>query len=126
MDRMQALRAFRSLVAAACIDGKISQPEMQLLVRKAKEMRLEPGEVQQALQDGREGKLPLALPFEPREFRERMNDVMDVVCADGRIESQERLLLLRFAAKAGISEADLNVRLKQKLAEAQQRLAGSP
>lgn len=124
MSRINNLRAFRSLAAAACVDGKISQPEMQLLIRKAREMKLEPVEIQQILQEGREGKLPYALPAEPREFQERLKDIVDLVCCDGRLETQERLLLKRFASKAGMDEWAFDALVKVKLQEAQQRLSG--
>jgi uncharacterized tellurite resistance protein B-like protein len=123
MDNPAALRAFRSLAAAAAIDGKVSQPEMQLLVRKAKELRLDPSQAQEILRDAREGRLPLALPAEPREFMERLNDIIEVVCADGRLETQERTLLLRFASRVNLSEADLMARVRPQLQAAQQRLS---
>ncbi len=122
MDDPVALRAFRTLAATAAIDGKISQPEMQLLVRKAKEMRLDPPAVQQILQDAREGRLPLALPSDAREYEERLGDLIDIVCADGRVETQERALLLRFASRMNLSETDLMARLRPVLQAAQQRV----
>jgi hypothetical protein len=112
------------LAAVAAIDGRIAQPEMQLLVRKAKEMRLDPPQVQQILQEAREGRLPLALPSEPREYDERLGEIIDVVCVDGRIETQERALLLRFASRMNLDEADLMARVRPILQAAQQRLSG--
>ena len=123
MDDPSALRAFRTLAAAAAIDGKISQPEMQLLVRKAKEMRLDPPAVQQILSDAREGRLPLALPANQEEFDQRLGDIIDIVCADGRIETQERALLLRFAARMNLGEPDLMARIRPVLLAAQQRVS---
>lgn len=123
MDQQGALRAFRVLAAAAAVDGKMSQPEMQLLVRKAKEMRLQPSDVQQILSDAREGRLPVALPQDPRDFNERLNEIIEVVCADGRLETTERGLLLRFASRMMLSETDLMARVRPQLQAAQERVA---
>ncbi len=110
-----ARRNFGTLVAAAFVDGTLSDPEKQLLHRKATEMNIPVRLVSEFLGQGREGKLSVAVPATAQGKEEMLDDLIDVVCADGRVEAPEHHLLAKFAAHVGLALPDLRGRVKERL-----------
>ena len=115
MTDPQARRNFGTLVAAAFVDGTLSDEERLVLNRKATELNIPLKEMNALVDQGRQGKLPITIP-PSREGKEALlNDLMDVVCADGRIEQPEHHLLAKFASHLGIALADLRGRVRQRM-----------
>jgi hypothetical protein len=108
-------RAFASLVAAACVDGKIADPERGLLARKARELQLSTAELEDFLQQGLQGRLTVAVPPTPLGKQALLEDLIRVACADGRVEQPERALLMRYGGMLGIDPQDLGQRVRDGL-----------
>lgn len=115
MTDPQARRSFGTLVAAAFVDGTLSDEERLILSRKATELNIPLKVVNELIDHGRHGKLPIAIP-QTREGKEKLlDDLMDITCADGRIEQPEHHLLAKFASHLGIALADLRARVRQRM-----------
>lgn len=108
-------RAFSTLVAAACVDGDLSPPEREVLHRKATEYDIPVGVVRELIDQGVQGKLSVAVPPGQADRETLLDDLIDVACADGRIESAEHHLLAKFAAHLGLQLPDLRARVRQRL-----------
>lgn len=108
-------RAFTSLVAAACIDGRVSEPEAAYLRAKAGEFGIARGEADEFIQQGQQGRFTVAIPPTPAGKQALFDELLDVVCADGRLESQEKQLLLRFSSHLGVDPGDLGLRVRERL-----------
>jgi len=108
-------RAFTSLVAAACIDGRVSSEERRYLDRKAQEFGVPASEADDFIRQGMEGRFTVAIPPTPAGKQALFEELMDVACADGKLEGQERQLLKRFSTHLGFDADDLSQRLMERL-----------
>lgn len=108
-------RAFSTLVAAACVDGDLADPERQLLHRKATEYDIPVGVMRDLIDQGVKGKLQVAVPQSRAEKEELLDDLIDVACADGRIEAPEHHLLAKFASHLGLALPELRARVRKRL-----------
>jgi len=107
---------FALLVAAAFCDGAAGDEEIALLHRKAEARRIPKERVAELLRLGKAGRLRLSSPEDPAERRKQLDDLIDVIAADGRIEASERGFLMRYSALLGGVPADLEDRLRARLA----------
>lgn len=110
-------RAFCTIVAAACVDGDLSEHERQVIHRKATEYDIPIGLVREIIDLGVQGKLAVAVPPGQAERETLLDDLIDVACADGRIEAPEHHLLAKFASHLGLALPDLRARVRQRLQE---------
>lgn len=108
-------RSFETLAAAAYADGELSETERQVLHQKATEMSIPQRMVEAILERGEQGKLRVSPPPSPRARADLMNDLIDVVCADGRVQGPEQRLLAKFASHIGLSIADLRSLVRERL-----------
>ncbi len=115
MADLAARRAFASLVAAACVDGKVADAERAILARKAKELRLSDAEVEDYLQQGLQGKLTVAVPPTPLGKEALLEELIRMTAADGRVEQAERQLLMRFGTLLGMEAQELGQRVRDGL-----------
>jgi tellurite resistance protein TerB len=115
MADIVARRAFASLVAAACVDGKIADPERTFLLRKARELKLSDAEVDDYLQQGLQGKLTVAVPPTPLGKEALLEELIRIAAADGRVEQAERQLLMRFGTLLGMQPHELGQRVRDSL-----------
>ncbi len=108
-------RSFGTLVAAAFVDGTLAGPERQMLHRKATQWDIPLSAVNQLIAQGEQGKLQVAVP-PTREQREALlDDMIDIVTADGRIEAPEHHLLAKFAAHLSLALPDLRARIRERM-----------
>jgi len=112
----EARRNFGTLVAAAFVDGKLSAQEKQVLHRKATEMNIPIGLMNEILSKGEQGQLPVAVPNSLQEKERLLDNLIDIACADGRIEAPEHHLLAKFASHLGLGLPELRARVRQKMA----------
>jgi uncharacterized tellurite resistance protein B-like protein len=111
----QARRSFGTLVAAAFVDGTLSDEERLVLSRKATEFAIPLGVMNDLIDQGRQGKLPITIPSSREAKEALLDDLMDVTCSDGRIEQPEHHLLAKFASHLGIALPDLRARVRQRM-----------
>jgi uncharacterized tellurite resistance protein B-like protein len=107
---------FALLVAAAFCDGSAGDQEIALLHRKAEARRISKERVEELLRLAKAGRLRLSSPADAEERRQQLDDLIDVIAADGRIEASERGFLMRYSALLGGVPPDLEERLRARLA----------
>ncbi len=110
-----ARRKFETLVAAAFADGFLAEPEKEVLQQKASALGLSLREVHETLGMGQQRKLTIALPATSLERDQMLEDLIDVVAADGRVEPPEYALLARFAELLKIGMPDLRQRVNRRM-----------
>jgi uncharacterized tellurite resistance protein B-like protein len=108
-------RNFEALVAAAFVDGILATPERELLRRKASRMSISHREMNEILALGEQRKLSVSVPPTKTERESLLDDLIDVVTADGRIEAPEYHLLARFAETLKISLPELRARVNRRM-----------
>ncbi len=109
-------RNFSALVAAAFVDGILSEQEKQVLHRKATELNVSVRVVDDLIARGEQGKLPVTVPTRNEEKEALLDDLIDIACADGRLEAPEHHLLAKFASHIGLGLPDLRARVRQRMA----------
>ena len=60
-------------------------------------------------------------PSSQKDREKRLDDLLDVICADGRVEAPERQMILRYATLLGGVPADLNARIRARLSNQQKK-----
>ncbi len=108
-------RSFATLVSAAFADGRITEDERLVLHRKATEMNVPIRDMNAIIEEGQRGKLVIAVPGSARERESLLDALIDVVCADGRIEPPEHHLLAKFAGHLKIALPELRQRIKDRM-----------
>jgi uncharacterized tellurite resistance protein B-like protein len=108
-------RAFETLVAAAMADGDLSDAERQVLHRKATEWDVPLPMLNHLVDRGHQGQLKVAIPAEPSAKEDLFDQLIDIACADGRVEAAEYHLLAKFASHLGLALADVKARIRQRM-----------
>jgi uncharacterized tellurite resistance protein B-like protein len=119
-------RAFGTLVSAAFADGTLSDHERQVLHRKATEMNVPSSVMHEIVEQGRQGKLSVAIPPGARERERLLEDLIDIVCADGRLEAPEHHLIAKFASHLGLALPDLRAKVRDRMEKRQAPQAAPP
>lgn len=108
-------RKFEALVSAAYADGTLADSERAVLMRKANEWSLSRMETTEILEQGQQRKLSVTIPPTTPERETLLEDLIEVVAADGRVEAPEYHLLARFAETLKISLPDLRARVNRRM-----------
>jgi len=108
-------RKFEALVSAAFIDGMLAAPEREVLRKKAAQMNLPVREMNEIIAMGEQRKLSVSIPPSTMEREALLEDLIEVVSADGRVEAPEYHLLARFAETLKISLPDLRTRVNRRM-----------
>ena len=108
-------KSFEALVVAAFVDGNLADEERAVLRRKATEMDIPVGQFDEILDRGRKGQLRVFLPSSPEERLELLDSLIDVICADGRLDRTENRLLLRLGGHLKINASALGRRVRARL-----------
>lgn len=115
MVDVNARRKMCTLVAAAYIDGDLASEELDMILRKGSDMGLPEQMIREILQLGRKGSLAISVPPTRKQKEELLDDLIDIACADGKLEKEENHLLLKFSRQLGLSVHDLGGRVKDRL-----------
>lgn len=115
MVDVNARRKMCTLVAAAYIDGDLAKEELDMILRKGSDMGLPEQMIREILQLGRKGSLAISVPPTRKQKEELLDDLIDIACADGKLEKEENHLLLKFSRQLGLSVHDLGGRVKDRL-----------
>ena len=108
-------KKFEALVAAAFIDGTLSDAERQVLHHKAAAMNLSRIDANDIMTLGQQRKLSVTIPATTQERESLLEDLIEVVASDGRVEAPEYHLLARFAETLKISLPDLRKRVNNRM-----------
>jgi uncharacterized tellurite resistance protein B-like protein len=108
-------KKFEALVSAAFIDGTLSEAERQVLHQKAAALNLSRIDANDILTLGQQRKLTVVIPSTAQERETLLEELIEVVAADGRVEAPEYHLLARFAETLKISLPDLRQRVNRRM-----------
>jgi uncharacterized tellurite resistance protein B-like protein len=108
-------RKFEALVAAAYVDGSLSESEKTVLNQKAAALGIPPREVTDILFLGQQRKLSVSIPPTSLERDALLEDLIEVVTADGRVEAPEYHMLARFAETLKIPLPELRTRVNRRM-----------
>jgi tellurite resistance protein len=108
-------RNFATLVAAAFADGLLTQDERLVLHRKATEMGVPIRDMNEMIAQGEQGRLSIGIPDSDREREEMLEALIDVVCADGRVEPPEHHLLAKYASHLKLGLPDLRQKVRNRM-----------
>jgi hypothetical protein len=115
MAEAAARRKFEALVAAAFADGYLADAEKIVLQAKADRMGLSSREMNEIIGLGQQRKLSIGIPATPAERNALLEDLIEVVAADGRVEAPEYSLLARFAETLKIGLPELRQRVNRRM-----------
>jgi uncharacterized tellurite resistance protein B-like protein len=108
-------RNFSTLVAAAFADGLLTEDERLILHRKATDMGVSAREMNEMIALGEQGRISIGIPTSTREREEMLDVLIDIVCADGRVEASEHNFLLKYASHLKIALPDLRQKIKTRM-----------
>jgi len=108
-------RNFSSLVAAAFADGLLTDDERLILHRKATEWGVSTREMNEMIAQGEQGRISIGVPTSTREREEMLEAMIDIVCADGRVEAPEHHLLAKFASHLKLALPDLRQKINTRM-----------
>ncbi len=108
-------RKFEALVAAAFADGYLAEAEKIVLQAKADRMGISPREMHEIIGLGQQRKLSIGIPGSAAERDALLEDLIEVVAADGRVEAPEYSLLARFAETLKIGLPELRQRVNRRM-----------
>jgi uncharacterized tellurite resistance protein B-like protein len=108
-------RKFEALVAAAFIDGYLAESEKEVLHQKASALGIPQREVNDILFLGQQRKLSVSIPPTSLERDSLLEDLIEVVISDGRVEAPEYHLLARFAETLKIPLPELRTRVNRRM-----------
>jgi uncharacterized tellurite resistance protein B-like protein len=108
-------RKFEALVAAAFADGYLADAEKTVLQRKADRMGISSREMHEIIGLGQQRKLSIGIPATAVERDALLEDLIEVVAADGRVEAPEYSLLARFAETLKIGLPELRQRVNRRM-----------
>ena len=108
-------RKFEALVSAAFIDGYLSESEKEVLNQKAVALGIPPREVNDILFLGQQRKLSVSIPPTSLERDALLEDLIEVVTSDGRVEAPEYHMLARFAETLKIPLPELRTRVNRRM-----------
>ena len=110
-----ARRKFEAMVAAAFADGFLAESEKIVLQQKADRLGISSREMHEILGLGQQRKLSIGIPAAAAEREALLEDLIEVVTADGRVEAPEYSLLARFAESLKITLPELRVRVNRRM-----------
>jgi len=110
-----ARRKFEALVAAAFADGYLADAEKTVLEDKAFRMGISTREMHEIVGLGQQRKLSIGIPATAAERDALLEDLIEVVAADGRVEAPEYSLLARFAETLKIGLPELRQRVNRRM-----------
>jgi uncharacterized tellurite resistance protein B-like protein len=116
-------RNYAALVAAAFADGHLSEEERLVLHRKATEMNVPIRDMNEMIERGRSGQISIGLPTSTREREELLESLIDIVCADGRVEAPEHHLLAKFASHLKLTLPDLRLKIRDRMEKRETQVA---
>lgn len=108
-------RKFEALVSAAFIDGYLAESEKDVLQKKAAALGIPQRDVNDIFFLGQQRKLTVTVPSTSLERDALLEDLIEVVTSDGRVEAPEYHLLARFAETLKIPLPELRTRVNRRM-----------
>lgn len=115
MVDVNARRTLCTLVAAAFVDGQFDKSEKEIVYRKGREMGFSIEAIDEIVSLGKKGALAVSIPPTQKLKEDLLNDLIDIACADGKLEPAENHLLMKFASQVGMTVGDLGNRVRLRM-----------
>jgi uncharacterized tellurite resistance protein B-like protein len=113
---MTKLDLFRNLVILAFADRRLTEEELAYLSVKANKLGLTDQDVVNALAFARSSEASLAIPAEKNAGRRMLQELIQVMAADGKLDPREKDLFAAAAARVNLEQGELD-RLLDELIE---------
>lgn len=97
---------FRNLIMLSRVDGKVGPEEKSLLARIASRLGITDEEVKEIQDD--ENNYPMIPPVSIEERYERLIQLVEMICVDGKVENNEDLLAHRYGIALGLTQEQLD------------------
>lgn len=117
MVDVNSRRTLCTIVAAAFIDGQFDKTEKEIVYRKGREMGFTIEAIDEIVSLGRKGALAVSIPPTQKLKEDLLNDLIDIACADGKLEPAENHLLMKFAGQVGVTVGDLGNRVRLRMGQ---------
>ena len=105
------------LAKIAASDGVLDDSERQALVALGMQRGLSSKNVEAVVNTASKGDVDLIVPTDPRQAAEYLRQMVEMSLADGNISSQEKKLLLLFARRMNLSDADVQLEIARQRKE---------
>jgi tellurite resistance protein len=112
------------LAKIAASDGQLDDSERQALVALGVQRGLSSKNVEAVVNTASKGDVDLVVPTDPRQAAEYLRQMVEMSLADGNISSQEKKLLLLFARRMNLSDADVQLEIARQRKERFQAAKG--
>jgi uncharacterized tellurite resistance protein B-like protein len=97
---------FRNLIMLARIDGKMDDGEKSLLAKISNRLGLTDEQVKDVLNDA--NNYPMIPPVSREERYERLIQLVQMICVDGKIDPKEDILIHRYGIALGFTQERLD------------------
>jgi uncharacterized tellurite resistance protein B-like protein len=105
---MDYLERLKNLMIMAAIDRKLTDEEMELLLRRSRQWQIDPEEFAAAMQYASDEEATLTLPDDHQERLGMLREMMQVMVADGELAELEKQMFAVAAAHMGVTDAELD------------------
>ncbi|GEM_PF-3023965 len=126
MVDVNSRRRLCTLVAAAFVDGKFESAEKAVIFKKGRELGFTPQQIDEIVELGKKGALAVSIPPTQKQKEDLLDDLIDVACADGRLEPAENHLLMKFAGQIGLQVQGLGDRVRKRMKQSRRPSAPPP
>ncbi len=100
-EHRRNLAHFASLASLAAVDGEVGVDEKKMLDRFAAKLDITEAEYKEVMK--KENKYPIDPPIDSEKRLERLFDLFKIIFADNQVDSQEMVLLRKYAIGLGFS-----------------------
>ena len=105
---MDHLERLKNLMIMAAIDHKLTDEELDLLQRRARQWNIDQEEFGAALQFASDEEAMLTLPRDHRERLRMLRDMIQMMVADGELAELEKQMFAVAAAHMGVTDEELD------------------
>lgn len=114
---MRTKDRMRFLLVLASADGGFSREELRMLADRALEWGLSDDQFESLLDEAMSGTTELVLPKTQEERFQLVKEMIQMMAADGRMDSYEKAIFATVAARMKLSDEDLNQLIDSALKE---------
>jgi len=105
---MDRLEMFKILMVMAAADGKFSTEETEILARRSHVWGLSDAQFTEAFEFAKGGATELKFPEHEKDRRQLLQDLRDLMLADGELAPREKKLYALAAAAMGLPAEDFD------------------
>lgn len=112
---MNRFEMFKTLMVMAAADGKFSSEEIELLALRSHRWGLSDEQFSESLEFAKSGAETIDFPEDAADRQRLLQDLLEVMAADGELAPVEKRLYALAAAAMGLSAEDLDRKIDKWL-----------